>query len=317
MVITTQGEYNFVRACFIAAAMISAATIFLLYWNYTEGSPIMRVITAALAGAIIFGGLAAALNWVDRKQPVISEAAKAAEAPETKNSPNISAGGNVNIGHIGDNVINSPPVEKPKPENFGVLRPAVDLIFSPFANSYPRLEVGNSGVFFDQRDEIGEVIFRYLRRDQFKIELIDGHYKFSTRITDENDKPIAEIIRNEWKVAPPPGAWDRNYNDDTLEVKDSNGDIIFQVQALPDRVRFRGVWWTDKSPWAPLKARVAIYVMEFWDMNNVDGQWVPKLNHRSAMFQKIRSDTKLDFMTPIFKYPSELHLGELAGTEQK
>lgn len=68
MVATTRGEFNFVRGCFVAAALVSAITVFLLYWYYREGSLPMRAIFAAIAGAVIFGGLATALNWVDRKE---------------------------------------------------------------------------------------------------------------------------------------------------------------------------------------------------------------------------------------------------------
>jgi hypothetical protein len=87
MVATTRGEFNFVRGCFVAAALVSTVTVFLLYWYYREGSLPMRVVVAAVAGAVIFGGLAAALNWVDRKQaplppPTGRAAAKMSHTPQ-------------------------------------------------------------------------------------------------------------------------------------------------------------------------------------------------------------------------------------------
>lgn len=68
MAATTPGEFRFIRACFIAAAVISAVTVFLLQWNYTEGIPAVRIGTIAILGAMIFGGLAASLDWLNHKQ---------------------------------------------------------------------------------------------------------------------------------------------------------------------------------------------------------------------------------------------------------
>jgi hypothetical protein len=68
MAATTPGEYRFVRGCFFAAGAISAATIFPLFWNYTEGSHTVRITALALVGALIFGGLGVALDWVNKKQ---------------------------------------------------------------------------------------------------------------------------------------------------------------------------------------------------------------------------------------------------------
>jgi hypothetical protein len=67
MVPTTAGEYTFIRACFVAAAATPTVTIFLLLWN-TEGSTAMRIVMAAVAGALIFGGVAAAFDWNNKKQ---------------------------------------------------------------------------------------------------------------------------------------------------------------------------------------------------------------------------------------------------------
>jgi hypothetical protein len=79
MAATTHGEFRFVRACFVAAGVVSAATVFLLQWNYPEGPPIMRIVIVALAGALIFGGVSAALDWVKHKE--------VAAIPESKASP--------------------------------------------------------------------------------------------------------------------------------------------------------------------------------------------------------------------------------------
>jgi hypothetical protein len=71
MVATTPGEFKFVRACFVVAGVVSAATVFLLQWNYPEGSPTMRAVIIAVVGALIFGGVSVALDWVKSKEAAI------------------------------------------------------------------------------------------------------------------------------------------------------------------------------------------------------------------------------------------------------
>jgi hypothetical protein len=83
------------------------------------------------------------------------------------------------------------------------------------------------------------MLYPILQNSQFKVELINGKAKISTRITDESGNLIAEIIRNEWKVAPT-RAWDRNYSGDALEVKDSRGYVVLQVRVLADRIQIQG-----------------------------------------------------------------------------
>ena len=270
----------------------------------------MRIFINAALAALVVGGITYGLDWLKTKQGIVIPAANA-EPPSpsqngNKNSPNISAGGNVNIGNIGD-VINPPPAPKPDgPKDFGILKPKAELIFSP-DGPLPRLEVGTSGVSFNKNDEYGALILPFLRRDQFKIELVDGHYKFSTRVTDENEKVIAEITQNDWKVAPPSGAWDRNYNDDTLEVKDSRGDLVLQVRALPDRIQFQGSWWTDSSPWSPAITQISIVAERIADITPRGAKLtIIPMVHR---IPKGQHPARIE---PLFRYPSDLHLGELA-----
>jgi hypothetical protein len=289
MVANTPGELNFVRACFISAALISAATVFALYWNYTEGPPIMRVTTAAMAGAVIFGGLASALNWVDRKQSPVEDSSKKTTEPTMKNSPNISAARDVNIGQIGD-VINQPApayagkieAEKTKPPIFGG------------GGNIPRtMEIGDSTSLLVFAGPQGAEFFRFAENYNLKIDRIDGQLKVSTQIRDRRGHLIAELIENEWKIAPPPKTWDRNYNRNTLEVKDEKGNIVLQVRALRDRVQLQGEWWMDEHRGVRL----------------VSG---PKgTGGQLAIFGPNLKPEEATPIRPLFRYPSEFHLGEL------
>jgi hypothetical protein len=65
----------------------------------------------------------------------------------------------------------------------------------------------------------------------------------STKIRDRTDAVIAELIENEWKVASPPRTWDRNYNNDSLEVIDADGYVVLQIRVSTNIVRIQGAWW--------------------------------------------------------------------------
>lgn len=190
------------------------------------------------------------------------------------------------------------------PLNVGILVPKTEFAFSA-GGPVPRIEIGESGNPFDPNTGNGQQLLGFLDRDQLKIELEDGHYKFSTRITDANGKVIAEIVKNEWQAAPPPGTWDRNYNNDTLEVKDDKGLIVLQVHALRDRVQVQGIWWT-KSPMFPAPKRIRIYSLPVSKIIGGKGVQVG-----SQTFFNFMHGNDQEELTPYFLYPSQLHLGEL------
>jgi hypothetical protein len=94
---------------------------------------------------------------------------------------------------------------------------------------------------------------------------------------------IAEIINNEWKVNPH-NAWDRNYTKDALEVRDPSGDIVLQVRVIENRVQLQAILYTSDGN-----------ILGFVDGGFGKGLIVFDRKHK---------------IKPIFKYPSELHLGK-------
>lgn len=156
------------------------------------------------------------------------------------------------------------------------------------------IEIGDSGTKFYYGGPEGGSLFLFAKDYGLKVETVDGVVKVSTAVRDESGKNVAEIIRNEWKVSPPPNTWDRNYNNNSLEVKDGRGDIVLQVSVLSDRVRVQGKWRTGKFSG-----------MSFVKSPAGDGALMDILGRgRSEFSTNIK---------PMFKYPSSLHLGELAG----
>jgi hypothetical protein len=181
----------------------------------------------------------------------------------------------------------------------GVLTPKkTTLLFSARdGGTVPKIQIGQSGVFLvGPGGQIGALLFPALQVSDFKVESVDGKIKVSTRVVGGDGKLIAEIIQNEWKVSPTE-AWDRNYSDDVLEVKDSRGLVILQVRALPDRIQVQGAWWTDMGP-----------------PNGVRRLWIwhdPNKSGAQLVFAP-REDPNPIVIRPMFRYPGDRHLGELS-----
>jgi hypothetical protein len=104
---------------------------------------------------------------------------------------------------------------------------------------------------------------------------------------------IASLVRNKWKSFSP-HALDRNYNNNSLEVEDSTGRVVLQVTLLPDRVQLQGEWWEDSVHGFALLDGNASYM---------GGQMV--------LFGPNKKRDDVSSIKPMFKYPSDLHLGEL------
>jgi hypothetical protein len=182
------------------------------------------------------------------------------------------------------------------PQNYGILTPLARKpcsfdrrgVFSAF-------EIGDSGVIFLLCQEEANPFYEVIEASSLTIESINGEIFVSTKIRDRSDALIIELIRNEWRVAPPPKTWDRNYTKDTLEVLDSGGRVILQVKALPDRIQLQGEWWNEQGK----GFRIA---------KNPDSSsnWL-------GVFKVLSQESGLDEprIEPIFQYPSDSHFGEL------
>lgn len=157
------------------------------------------------------------------------------------------------------------------------------------------LEIGDSGAGFVFTGPQGTPLFTFSKNSNLIIESIDGEIKVSTQILDQEGHIIAELIRNEWKVAPPPKTWDRNYTSNALEVRNADGKIIFQVRVLPDRIQIQGDWWGDQGK--------GIRLVKSDDPTHLGGLLI---------HLPIKDTDHVPDIKPMFLYPSELHFGELA-----
>jgi hypothetical protein len=258
----TPPEYNFARFAASIFAIFCVLT-YVMWLRVTDDSLSTQIVIAVLVSIVAVVGLPVVLNWISGVE-----------------ARNISA---------------IPPAV---PRNYGVISPDVKTLFSTSdsTNTYPELEIGDSGAMFSWSGQNGKPIFNFFGTELI-VESIDKEIKVTAQIKDKKGQLIAELNKNEWKTASPPQAWDRNYTKDALEVIDSQGNVVLQVKALSDRIQLQGEWWDTSGNGlrfvkASDKPNTGAFVLKWHEGKAADGQRDISINR-------------------IFKYPSELHFGEL------
>jgi len=181
------------------------------------------------------------------------------------------------------------------PAYSGIFSPKVETILSAKRNAYARiLEINASGVRLHWQGDPNDAMFRFFETSGLRLELVDGKLKVSTQIRNPDGDFIAELVRNELKVAVPPKTFDRNYTDDALEIKNAQGRIVLQVKVLPDAIQLQGEWWGTAGQGVRLVAN-------------------PDRQQGGALMKVLSREQNPDNprIEPMFEYPSDSHLGEL------
>jgi len=159
------------------------------------------------------------------------------------------------------------------------------VLLNSSSSARPRFEIGDSGGGLEWDGPTSAMVLKFFEDSALIIDKVGDHIAVSTQVRDESGKIIAEIQRNEWKVRPSL-YWDRNYNNNSLEIRDETGDVVLQIVALPDRIRIQGIW-RDKS-----------------------GEWLEMVKSSDGHALVLKGPTIIK-ISPIFMYPSERHFGEL------
>jgi hypothetical protein len=178
--------------------------------------------------------------------------------------------------------------------NYGTLSNSwYEAAFAPLTR-YPSIQIGEGGatVVFVGRPS-GDV-FKFIDGYSLIVEIICGRIKVSTQVANQNGDVIAALTRNEWKTRTTL-LFDRNYNDSSLEVIGSDGKVVLQVTVRPDRVILQGEWRskTDKVRLVATKNPIT---------GNIESMMLGRPNGFLPNDPEIKA---------MFKYPSDLHLGEL------
>jgi hypothetical protein len=162
-----------------------------------------------------------------------------------------------------------------------------------------QIQIGRSHVIF--MESVFPDALSAMKGDRLTIEKIDGKLIVSTMIRDSSGSVLAELRRNEWKVAPPPKTWDRNYADNALEVVNAEGYVVLQVKILENIVQLQGSWWVDLGP---PNGKFRLVIREA-PPSELQG------NFSAQIIMCPPADAACGQIAPIFEYPSDLHLGEL------
>jgi hypothetical protein len=168
-------------------------------------------------------------------------------------------------------------------------------------------QIGDSGTTFVDSGE-GSILNTFLRdalpsvdkENSVVSKTVAGRLLVTAKVHGR-DGLLAEIEDNEWRVSPPPKSWDRNYSTNALEVKDADGNIVFQI-----KLRSSVGSWSGRS--------VVSFQGIFFDTGGNGIAIMGDDPSRGAYMMRLfpNSTRQLPRIKPLFKYPSSLHLGESA-----
>lgn len=156
---------------------------------------------------------------------------------------------------------------------------------------FPELEIGDSGAVLIHGGMPGAPLFDY-GGDKLIIGLdARGRVLVSVVVRDQVGNVVAELVQNEWKVNPA-GSWDRNYSNNALEVRDPRGDVVLQVRLVENRAHLQAKLFNREGNGFVVRAagpgEGSGGILAFSPAAERDRLTIP----------------------PLFRYPSELHLGE-------
>jgi len=208
--------------------------------------------------------------------------------------------------------------EKQLSRYFGTLKGPVVTVLSPRQEVYPKLKLGDSNTFIVWQGHGSEPLLRFLKDNELIIWVEEGKLKISTKIRDSDGKLITEIIGNDW-ILKREALWDRNYNENALEVKNGEGDVILQVFMKEDYIQFAAkMYGRNGEGFAIGSARFREEDLTRHTEGKLkvvaakDGPKEVKVGDVVAVMERRPPGCPLElYIEPIFKYPSKQHFHEL------
>lgn len=150
------------------------------------------------------------------------------------------------------------------------------------------LAVGVARFIIDSPDN---VFLREGDQPLLSLKIENGKLLVGTIIRNSKGEIIAELSNNEWKLNRD-SIFDRNYNDNALEVRDKTGNIVLQVVNFGYAIHFAGI---------------------FQCKNGRKYAFIPKNEFESFLEMTAPGEELKEKIRPIFEYPSELHFGSCPG----
>lgn len=199
----------------------------------------------------------------------------------------------------------------------GVLKGPAFIILSPIQDIYPKLKLGDSNTFLSWQAPQGQLLLSIFEDNELVISIEKGRLKLSTQIRDTHGELVAEIIGNEWKLRKE-NLWDRNYDKNALEVRDAKGDVVLQVALKEDYVQFAAKMYSrDRAGFGIGSATFTQEDIRRHEEGSLkivaaaDGPKEVKVGDVTGVLEVRPSSHPLELVIePMFRYPSDLHLGE-------
>ncbi len=188
--------------------------------------------------------------------------------------------------YFGNQIDNEKEAKAAQTGKLTASRTKTEVLFSNETSKYPILEIGNSGSMLVQAGEPGTPIL-IIGGNELLITKVNQQVKVSVKLFDQKGNLLAELIDNEWGINKN-HIYDRNYSVDALEVRDSRGKVILQVKVLADRIQLQGIFWAANG-----------FGFAIWVENGM------------ALMRHLKPNGHYNHVIqPMFKYPSDMHLGE-------
>lgn len=81
------------------------------------------------------------------------------------------------------------------------------------------------------------------KRELLRLDLDnEGRILLTAHLLDKQNRPLVSIDRNQWQSGQP-DLWDIRAGFQTLEVRQSHGEVALSIDATKDFIRFRGALW--------------------------------------------------------------------------
>jgi hypothetical protein len=134
----------------------------------------------------------------------------------------------------------------------------------------------------------------------FRIERGNDGVELSTEVHDKRGNLVVSIDKNHWHITNQ--CLDKNYTDDSLEVKDLRGRIVLQVVLYPDTVQVQGEWHNGSGwgiRWSDSHGGTKAGHLDYWKTPDQE-----------------RAVENQHLIEPMFQYPSKDHWREMAKPQQ-
>jgi hypothetical protein len=105
----------------------------------------------------------------------------------------------------------------------------------------PMLQFGDSGGGFLFGGHVEEPMMQFAKDAGILVSNSLRGPELTTTVRDRSGNTIVHLEKNVWTVFPP-FCSDKNYTQNTLEVKDSRHHVVLWVRVLNDRIQIQGEW---------------------------------------------------------------------------